>query len=112
MLRIKGAQFLSGDLQKRLNYEDSFFDCVACVDGIEHVENPFHLLREFHRVLRPDGLFVVSTPNISAMRSRFRFFLSGFHITAVRPNRIKAVSYPYVVFLSICSALHSAQLPS
>jgi SAM-dependent methyltransferase len=85
ILRVDGVQFRQGDLQELLPFEDGFFGAVACVDGIEHVENPFHLVREFHRVLEPNGLLAVSTPNISAMRSRVRFLLTGFHNKFKRP---------------------------
>ena len=37
------------------------------------------LAGEGGRVLRPGGLFVLSTPNVSSLRSRFRFLLTGGH---------------------------------
>ena len=108
VLRVEGVHFTVGDLQQRLPYDDAFFDAVACVDGIEHVENPFHLVREFARVLRPGGRLVVSTPNISAMRSRFRFFLSGFHNKFKRPldetapsplHHITPITFPWLRYI-------------
>jgi SAM-dependent methyltransferase len=85
ILQVEGVEFRLGDLQGRLPFDDAFFDAAACVDGIEHVENPFHLAREFGRVLRPGGLLVLSTPNVSALRSRFRFLLTGGHNKFKRP---------------------------
>lgn len=59
-------------------YRDSVFDAVTCVDVIEHVLDPRHLLRELARVLRPSGILVLTTPNIrhypfvlSLIRGRF-----------------------------------------
>ena len=65
------------DLAKGLPFDDEIFDYVVCTEVIEHVENPFALCREIHRVLRPGGSVVLSTPNILNMRSRLKFLLDG-----------------------------------
>lgn len=46
-----------------LPYEDKTFDsvCMGCV--LAHVTNPLGLLVELHRVLRDDGVLVLSSPN-------------------------------------------------
>jgi 2-polyprenyl-3-methyl-5-hydroxy-6-metoxy-1,4-benzoquinol methylase len=75
----EGVRFARCDMNQRLPFEDAFFDAVACVDGIEHLERPFDFVRECRRIIRADGRLVISTPNISSMRSRMRWFLTGFH---------------------------------
>jgi SAM-dependent methyltransferase len=76
---IQGAPFVRLDLDRDLPFGDAAFDSIACVEGIEHVENPYHLCREFARVLKPGGQMVVSTPNVLAIRSRIHFFLTSYH---------------------------------
>lgn len=44
----------------RLPFEDDSFDCVLCVDVIEHLPDPAHFIGEFHRVLRPSGQLFLS----------------------------------------------------
>ena len=83
--RVGSVACVRADLNDRLPFEDEDFDAVACIDGIEHIENPFALLREFHRVLKPRGTLIVSTPNLMCLRSRWRFLWSGFHIKYKRP---------------------------
>jgi SAM-dependent methyltransferase len=39
------------------------FDVVVSFETIEHLRQPARFLAEVHRVLRPGGLFVCSTPN-------------------------------------------------
>lgn len=51
-----------GDVTQLEHPADSF-DLVVCFEVIEHVPEPDAVLDELHRVLRPGGLLVVSTPN-------------------------------------------------
>lgn len=115
--RVEGMPFHVGDLGERLPYDDGALDAAACVDGIEHVESPFHLVREPCRVLRPGGLLVVSTPNISAIRSRWRFLLSGFHRKFKRPldeaspspaHHITPITYPWLRYMLHTSSFRVA----
>jgi len=39
------------------------FDVITCFEGIEHVAEHDKLLSEVKRLLKDDGLFIVSTPN-------------------------------------------------
>jgi SAM-dependent methyltransferase len=46
-----------------LPYEDGRFDLVVCFEVIEHVDDPGRALDELRRVLAPDGLMALSSPN-------------------------------------------------
>ena len=54
-------------------------DAVGSNEGIEHVERPFDFVAECARVLRPGGRLFLSTPNVSSLRSRWRWLWTGFH---------------------------------
>jgi ubiquinone/menaquinone biosynthesis C-methylase UbiE len=45
---------------ERLPFEDGRFDCVYCVDVVEHLPNPAGSLGEMARVLRPGGTLLLS----------------------------------------------------
>ncbi len=68
---------LFADMNKVLPFNDNTFDLVTCVEGIEHIENPSLLLREFARILKPSGYLILTTPNIHNVVSRLRFLLTG-----------------------------------
>jgi 2-polyprenyl-3-methyl-5-hydroxy-6-metoxy-1,4-benzoquinol methylase len=56
------------------------FDAVCCMEVIEHVENPWNLLREIDEILKPGGRLLLSTPNITSFLSRLIFLQTGeFH---------------------------------
>ncbi len=60
-----------------LPYGDGAFDCVTCLDVIEHVYDPRHLLNECHRVVQPGGTFIVSTVNIRYARYLLTLLFGG-----------------------------------
>jgi len=43
--------------------QDGSFDCVVAVEVLEHVERDRDFLRHVRRVLRPGGMFLMTTPN-------------------------------------------------
>jgi SAM-dependent methyltransferase len=65
------------DLNRGLPYADASFGFVYCGDGIEHLENPFLLVRELGRVLSDDGVLVVVTPNYLNIERRLQFLTTG-----------------------------------
>ena len=52
-------------------------DAVTCIEVLEHVENPRHVLREAAKLLKPGGLLLLSTPNASGLHSRAKFLATG-----------------------------------
>jgi ubiquinone/menaquinone biosynthesis C-methylase UbiE len=73
------------DLNHKFPIEDASFDYVSCIEGIEHLQDHFQFVRECHRVLKPGGRLVLSTPNILNLASRLKFLMSGFYSLVPRP---------------------------
>ena len=61
-LRATNVMSVAGD-GAWLPLRDKSFDLVVSFQVIEHMQNETRYLDEVRRVLTPDGLFVVSTPN-------------------------------------------------
>ena len=56
------------------------FDVVVCSETIEHLENPRHVFRTLARLVRPEGLLVLTMPNQESIRSYAGLIVSG-HFT-------------------------------
>jgi SAM-dependent methyltransferase len=80
-----------------LPFEDNLFDTIISLETFEHLMNPYYVLQEVRRVLRPSGRFLCSVPNPLTGHpylypglfeyNNFRRFLeqSGFSVDQVRP---------------------------
>ncbi len=79
IMMVENKHFNQADMNHTLPYEDNFFSAVVCIDGIEHLERPFDFIRECYRITKPGGRVIISTPNINALRSRWRWFWTGHH---------------------------------
>jgi SAM-dependent methyltransferase len=64
----------------RLPYEDASIDIACSLEVVEHVEDQFAFARELHRILKPGGMAIISTPNVLNLNSRWRYLHSGFAV--------------------------------
>jgi 2-polyprenyl-3-methyl-5-hydroxy-6-metoxy-1,4-benzoquinol methylase len=58
-IRFVQADFMEG----RLAFEDGSFDLIFSFDVIEHLKEPSVMLDEMRRLLKKDGVLIISTPN-------------------------------------------------
>lgn len=67
---INEPNFVRHDMREKLPFEDGSFDGCLLSHVIEHMDcqDGLRLFREMHRVLRPGGIVLVSTPDASYFR--------------------------------------------
>ncbi len=63
------GDFISGNIPP-LPYPDNTFDCVVSFQVIEHIADDHLYLKEISRVLKPNGLALITTPNRPMSLSR------------------------------------------
>jgi SAM-dependent methyltransferase len=71
-------------LLEEIALPDRSFDVITLFEVIEHVGEILPIFRECHRILKPDGLLIISTGNAdswaaSFMSSRWEYFQIGRH---------------------------------
>jgi ubiquinone/menaquinone biosynthesis C-methylase UbiE len=59
-------KLLGDEVTDKLDFQDNFFDYVTMLAVIEHIKEPELLLKEIHRVLKPNGKFIFTTPKKQA----------------------------------------------
>lgn len=76
------------------------FDALTLFEVVEHLREPLLLLRECRRVLKPDGVLVISTGNsaswtVTAMGARWDYFhiaQDGGHISFFNPGAMRRLA--------------------
>ncbi len=105
-LRKPGAdavRFVVHDIEKRLPFENDFFDRVVSGLVLEHIEDLHQFFSEVHRVLRPGGLAL-----LTAMHPAM--FLRGIQARFTDPDTGESVqpgSYPHQISDFVMAALRN-----
>jgi len=87
-----GIPVTLSDVEKGLPFADGSFDMVTFIEVVEHLLRPDQALREIHRVLRPGGLLLLTTPNYA------HWVLRVLYLFGVLPVGLR--SRPYTGFSS------------
>jgi len=67
-----------------LDLPSGSFDYVISFQVIEHIKHDMELVREVHRVLRPGGKFILTTPNIRMTLTR-----NPWHVREYNPDQLR-----------------------
>ncbi|MFC1454808.1 class I SAM-dependent methyltransferase [Candidatus Undinarchaeota archaeon] len=55
---FKDAKTIQGELQNLKDLKDNSFDAIISVTVLTHIFDPYHVLKEFHRILKPGGVVI------------------------------------------------------
>ena len=61
--RLANLSFEHGDMRELSSLTEASFDLVTCFESLEHINEQDSVMTEVLRVLKPEGIFVVSTPD-------------------------------------------------
>lgn len=59
--------------------EDSSFDALLCTEVLEHLPNPVAAIKEFSRIVKPNGYLIITAPFASLTHFAPYHFASGFN---------------------------------
>ncbi|MBY0314992.1 MAG: methyltransferase domain-containing protein [Bdellovibrionales bacterium] len=78
---IDGVSWYVQDLNNKLKLESQQFDVVTCVEVIEHMENPRHIVRDIYNILKPGGYLILTTPNNESWRAMISYVIRGHFVS-------------------------------
>lgn len=88
----KNPYIIIKDAMEGLPFKNDSFSRVFCLEVIEHVHTPIFLLEEIKRVLKKDGIAVISCPNpyyyINMLNTFFYTKENEGHISCFRDQEI------------------------
>lgn len=96
-----------------LPFPDASFDFAISFETIEHIEKQKEFISELARVLRPDGMLVLSSPN-KRIYSDAHDYHNEFHVRELYRNELEELlhePFPYIFWLGQKLLFHSAIWP-
>ncbi len=61
-----------------INESDGYFDAILCTEVLEHIKNPIQAIHEFSRLLKKNGVLILTAPSNCLRHMDPYFFYSGF----------------------------------
>ena len=107
--QLEGIEFHVSDCTA-LPFDDAEFDRVVSFETLEHLEEHDLLLAEFKRVLKPDGLLILSSPD-KATYSDGQKTVNEFHVKELYREELEELigrHFPASHLLGQKLAFHSA----
>jgi len=75
----EGLHFIKGSITEIPVEGEQEFDVIVCFEAIEHIKDHDNLLSEVKRLIKDNGVFIVSTPN-KATHTDEHGFNNPFHV--------------------------------
>jgi len=78
MARQRGLIILEGDVSEiNVNINDELYDCIIYADVLEHLPDPFGVLKRHVDLLCPNGTVIISVPNFRHYSVLWQLFIGG-----------------------------------
>ncbi len=69
-------RLIIGNIEEiELDLPENYFDVIICGDVIEHLIDPWNVLRKLHKHLKDNGIIIVSIPNIREYHILYRILI-------------------------------------
>lgn len=89
----ENIEFITNDI-KKLNFLDEEFDCIVSFETLEHIKEHDVVISELKRVLKKEGILIISTPN-SESRTNDEEDTNRFHEKELTVQEFKKIIYKF-----------------
>jgi len=59
------------------DFSTNYYDCILCLDVLEHLVDPWSVIKSLKDKLKKGGLLIISCPNIREFKTIYEIFLKG-----------------------------------
>ncbi len=95
--RKKSLDIKTADATKSFPFLKNSFDVILAGEIIEHTLDDAEFLKKIHNLLRPNGILIITTPNLISLKNRLlmllglnpRFAIAPYHYKVYTPNLIR-----------------------
>jgi 2-polyprenyl-3-methyl-5-hydroxy-6-metoxy-1,4-benzoquinol methylase len=71
-------KFILADIENdNVDLPDEYFDIIICADVLEHLKDPWNVLRKIRKFLKPNGILLASIPNIREIKTLIDIVIKG-----------------------------------
>lgn len=83
---VKGNCDMQANLNDGIPLEDDSVDVIIACEIIEHLTSPYAFMKEVRRVLKKDGMLILSMPNLCSLKNRLMVLLGMFPNNAAQAD--------------------------
>ena len=92
-------QYLNASITQ-IPLPDYSYDVIVCLETLEHIEEHDQALKELKRLLKPEGILIISTPNTETYSDR-REYNNPFHKKELNQQQFLNLLTSYFSFVEI-----------
>jgi len=89
----KNINFLIDDAQTLNSQKDNSFDLIISFETIEHIKSSEDFIKQTKRLLKKDGVLIISTPNTNTYPKG-----NKYHINELSPDEFRSLLKKYYKF--------------
>ena len=112
--KIINCKFSNQNLME-MNFSNQKFDCIVCLDVLEHIKNIKKSIKEFKRILKSNKYLIISEPTESILYKFSRYILKGTYSKEIGPGAEVHYYNAYEIEKIICSSgfnlIYSKKIP-
>lgn len=85
--KIAGVKIIQADLNEGIPELGVKFDIIFAGEIIEHLFDDSRFIRECHKILKPDGILIVTVPNLVSLVNRLMVIFGAMPMVAYATER-------------------------
>jgi 2-polyprenyl-3-methyl-5-hydroxy-6-metoxy-1,4-benzoquinol methylase len=71
-------KFILADIENdNIELPEEYFDIIICADVLEHLKDPWSVLRKIRKFLKPNGILLASIPNVREIKTLISIVIKG-----------------------------------